>query len=70
MWNLLGLPETRAFWREHPRMRRLPDREVEARGQAAVVTGFESIAGGAHLDIVYARDNLVVLGTHRTGGRS
>src|SRR5262249_6975077 len=39
----LWLPEGRRFWRDHPRIRRLPMREVEAEGQPAIVTSFESV---------------------------
>ena len=31
------------FWQVHPRLRTLPEREVEAAGRAAVVTSFESV---------------------------
>lgn len=62
-WHSLtwSLPEARSFWREHPRMRFLPEREIEAAGSAAVVTGFQSVTGGARLDVVALRDSLRVL---------
>ncbi|CAA9256374.1 MAG: hypothetical protein AVDCRST_MAG93-1994, partial [uncultured Chloroflexia bacterium] len=48
-WHSLtwSLPEVRAFWGEHPRMRFIPERFVEAAGSPAVVTGFEDLAGSA-----------------------
>jgi len=51
-WHSLtwSLPETRRFWRAHPRMRFLPGRHIEVAGSPAVVTGFESLADGARLE--------------------
>ena len=72
-WHSLtwSLPEARAFWREHPRMRFLPEREVEVAGSPAVVTGFESITGPARLDAVMLVDTLeVVLINGRAPDRS
>ena len=60
----LYLPEGRRFWREHRRIRALPEREVEAAGRPAIVTSFESLMGHARLDIVCARDSYEVLGVH------
>ncbi|HEV2124319.1 MAG TPA: RNA polymerase sigma factor [Chloroflexota bacterium] len=62
-WHSLtwSLPEARNFWREHPRMRFLPEREIEVAGSPAVVTGFESMTGGARLEVVALRDSLRVL---------
>lgn len=48
----LTLPETRRFWRAHPRMRRLPDREFAFEGRSAVLTRYESLSGSAGLDVV------------------
>lgn len=56
-----SLPEVRRFWREHPRMRFLPEREIETEGSPAVVTGFQSVTGGARLEVVALRDSLRVL---------
>ena len=64
----LYLPQAWRFWRAHPRIRTLTDGTVEARGQAAPVTRFESVTGAASLDVVTARDTYEVLGIHdRTG---
>ena len=62
-WHSLtwSLPEVRAFWRENPRMRFLPEREVESAGSPAMVTGFESLAGSARLEVVALRDTLEVV---------
>jgi len=57
----LSLPEARRFWREHPRMRFLPERAVEVEGCPAVLTGFESLTGSARLEVVSLRDTLQVV---------
>jgi hypothetical protein len=68
--SLAGLalwsPAGRRFWRAHPRLRTLPEREVEAAGRAALVTSFESVADAARLDVVSARDTYEILSVHGT----
>ena len=59
--RVLNLPEGQRFWREHPRLRLLPEREVEAAGGPALVTSFECITGGARLDVVTARDAFEII---------
>jgi RNA polymerase sigma factor (sigma-70 family) len=61
---VLSLPEGRRFWREHPRMRALPEREIEAQGTSAVVTSFESVTESARLEVVAARDTFEIVGIH------
>ncbi len=51
----------------HPRLRKLPEREVEARGRPAIVTTFESVTGPARIDLVSARDTYETLAVHATG---
>ena len=67
-WHSISwsLPETRRFWRDHPRMRFLPVREIEAAGSPAVVTSFESVTDRGRLDAVMRRDTLEVLRIERT----
>jgi hypothetical protein len=60
----LWLPEGRRFWRAHPRVHLLPEREVEVAGRAAVVESFASIAGTARFDVVFDRATYHVLQTH------
>jgi RNA polymerase sigma factor (sigma-70 family) len=57
----LSLPQARRFWREHPRMRFLLEREIEVAGSPAVVTGFESLTGSARLEIISLRDTYQVV---------
>jgi RNA polymerase sigma-70 factor (ECF subfamily) len=56
-----ALPEVRRFQREHPRLRALPVREIEAGGRPAVVARFESVAGGALMEVVSDRETFRVL---------
>ncbi len=58
------LPDARRFWREHPRIRTLPERAVEVDGRSALVTTFESVTEIAKLDVISARDTFEVLGVH------
>ncbi|HYN89830.1 MAG TPA: RNA polymerase sigma factor [Ardenticatenaceae bacterium] len=61
---MLNLPEGRRFFRRHPRIRTLPQREIEAGGVPALVTHFESVTGSATFDVVVARDSYAVLQIH------
>ncbi len=55
------MPETQQFLREHPRVRTLPEREIEVDGQLALVTSLESITESARLDVVTALDTYEIL---------
>ena len=57
-------PEGRRFWKEHPRIRMLPEREVEAMGQAAIIKSFESVTGAATFAVAFACDTYRVLDIH------
>jgi RNA polymerase sigma-70 factor (ECF subfamily) len=61
---VLATPEARRFWRAHPRMRLLPEREVEAEGRPALVTTFASTTGAARLEAVSDRATLRLLSVH------
>jgi len=61
-----ALPEGRHFTREHPRIRMLPDLEVEVDGRAAIVTSFESVTDNGHFEVVSTKDTFKVL---RINGR-
>lgn len=57
----LNTPEGRQFRQAHPRLRTLPDQEIEAEGLPAIVSRFESIDASATFDVVVARDTYRVL---------
>lgn len=61
---LLASPEGQAFWREHPRMRNLPEREIEAAGVPALLTGFESMTGSAKIEGIFVRDTFEPIRIH------
>ncbi len=60
----LSLPEGRAFWREHPRMSALPDRELESQGEPALVTSFESATDTSRLEVIFSLRDYQVLAVH------
>ncbi len=55
---VLTMREARHFWRRHPRIRTLPEREVEVDGRSVLVTSLQSVPCGSRLDIVTERDTL------------
>jgi hypothetical protein len=61
-------PEGEMSWRAQPRLRLLPEREVEHNGRAAIVTSFASTTAPAQLDIIAARDTFELLGAHVSVG--
>jgi hypothetical protein len=50
-----GLPEGQAFWRAHPRLRLLAERDVTFEGQPAFLVGFESMTSAARLEVLVVR---------------
>jgi RNA polymerase sigma-70 factor (ECF subfamily) len=65
---VLWLPEGQRFWREQERIRLLPEREVEAQGQSALITTYESVRSGARFEVISARDTYDVLGIYHSFG--
>jgi hypothetical protein len=66
-WSLtLSLPDVREFWHQHPRVRALPERELEHNGCSAIVTGFESVSTNARIEVIFSQDTFAVLGIHAT----
>jgi hypothetical protein len=55
------MPQTQQFLRAHPRVRTLPEREIEVDGQLALVTRLESVTDSAHLEVVTALDTHKIL---------
>jgi hypothetical protein len=55
-----ALPEVRRWRRDHPRVRALPERELDD----GVLVRYESVRGGDGVDVVFARDSLRVLSIH------
>jgi RNA polymerase sigma-70 factor (ECF subfamily) len=63
---ILASAQGQAFRRAHPRIRLLPEREVETQGAPALVTSFASVADGAHFEVISARDTYDVLAIYRS----
>ncbi|HET9220880.1 MAG TPA: sigma-70 family RNA polymerase sigma factor [Roseiflexaceae bacterium] len=65
-WSLtLSQPAVREFWVQHPRMRALPQREIQYQGCGAIVTGFESVTADARIEVVFSHDTFAVLSVLR-----
>jgi len=62
----LALPDTQRFWRRYPRIRALPQREVEVNGVQALVVPFASTTGSARLDVIATRSDFRVMGIHES----
>jgi RNA polymerase sigma-70 factor (ECF subfamily) len=62
---LLHLPETQRFWRQYPRMRAVPERELDVEGQPAMAASFESLSDGVRLTITATRDAYRILCVYR-----
>lgn len=65
---VLWSPEGRRFWRDHGRIRSMPQREIQADGRAAIVVGYESVTSGARFVVVFARDGYRILRRHGAAG--
>jgi hypothetical protein len=67
---ILASAQGQAFWRAHPRIRLLPEREVETQGRAALVTSFASVTDGVRFEVVSARETYEVLRVYGAGSNS
>ncbi len=63
----LASPEGVAFARRNPRLRTLPQVEIETAGRAAVVARFESVAGAERLAVIVDATTFELLRTERGG---
>lgn len=68
-WLALCLPEGRRFYREQQRIRYAGHRGVHVgpAGGPALITSYESVKGGARLDVVSVWDTFEVLGVYGAG---
>lgn len=57
----LGLPDGQRFWRNHPKIRVLPERQIEADGQPAILTGYQSLTDPARFETVFTYDSFTAL---------
>jgi RNA polymerase sigma-70 factor (ECF subfamily) len=63
-YMVLGLPELQRFWRAHPRLRLLPEREGQRDGRPVLILGAESVTDGAVMEVVCARSTYEILSVH------
>lgn len=63
----LSLPEGRRFWKAHPRIHTLPEREIDAGGEPGLLVRMESVDGRARLDTLFARADYRLLGVYGGG---
>ena len=65
---VMNLPQAERFWRRHPRIRALPQREIEIEGQPALLICYESVTGAAQLQVIVTRTSYEVLSVAETVG--
>jgi RNA polymerase sigma factor (sigma-70 family) len=58
---VLALPEGQCFLQAHPRIRTLPEQQIEADGQSAFIARFESVTDQARFEVVTTSDTYRVL---------
>lgn len=56
----------RRFWRDHIRIRTLPEQAIERDGRAIFRVRLESIDGSASLEAMYARDTCALIEVRAT----
>ena len=61
---VIGAPEAQRFWREYPRMRTLPAREIEVHGSRALLTRLQSVTSNAELTVISGRETFEILEVH------
>ena len=62
-WSGLALcqPQGRVFWQKHPRLRALPEREVEIADAPAILTGFASVTNNATFEAAFNKQTFEVV---------
>ena len=61
---VMELPEAQRFWREFPRLRILPDQEIEVQGSQAFLTRIQSVTGSAELHVISIGGTFETLEVH------
>lgn len=59
--RVLATPVAQGFWRAHSRIRRLPERPMEAEGAAALLTGWESVTSAVRLELLVSSRTFALL---------
>jgi hypothetical protein len=61
---VMGLPEAQRFWRAYPRLRILPEQEIEAQGSLAFLTRIQSVTSTAEINVISARNTFEPIQVH------
>jgi RNA polymerase sigma factor (sigma-70 family) len=61
---VIGSPEAQRFWREYPRMRTLPAREIDVQGSRALLTQLQSLTSHAELTVISERETFEIIEVH------
>ena len=61
---VIGSPQAQRFWREYPRMRTLPAREIDVQGSPALLTRLQSVTNHAELTVISRRETFEILAVH------
>jgi RNA polymerase sigma factor (sigma-70 family) len=61
---VIGSPEAQRFWRDYPRMRTLPAREIDVQGSPAFLTRLQSVTSSAELTVISRRETFEILEAH------
>lgn len=56
------------FWRKHPRMRWLPERQIEYANQPALLASFQSVTDAVRLNMIFQRETLQLLDFNEDNG--
>jgi RNA polymerase sigma factor (sigma-70 family) len=61
---VMGLPAAQRFWRAYPRLKILPDQQLDFQGTPALLTRIQSVTGSAELYVISKRDTFEPLEVH------
>lgn len=61
---VMGLPEVQQFWRQYPRLRILPEQEIEAQGTKAFLTRIQSVISAAEISVISQPSTFETLQLH------
>lgn len=61
---VMGLPEVQQFWREHPRLRLLPEQEIEVQGSGMFLTRIQSVTSAAEISVISERNTFSPIQVH------
>ena len=62
-WSSLALsiPQVQQFWRDHPRMVKLPERHVEIANSPAVLVGYANVTDSAKIEVAFSTNTFEII---------